>query len=98
MSGWSTLSTTILAARRVVPPERILLATPSAPFIKETGPEDLPPIDSGSLEERKKDRLAPAPEPILKIIPSSRYQSKIEFMLSSTDKIKQLCTAILFDN
>src|SRR3989344_1940125 len=89
MSGWSAFKTTILAARRVVPPERMLLATPSAPFMNETGPEDLPPRERGSREERKLDKLIPEPEPNLKIQPSSRYHSNIDCMLSSTAKIKQ---------
>src|SRR3989344_2476093 len=88
MSGWSTFRTTIFAARRVVPPERMLLATPSAPFIKETGPEEYPPFERGSLQERSLDKLSPAPEPNLKIQPSSRYHSRIDCILSSTERIK----------
>ena len=38
MSGWSTSSTTILAARRVLPPDLIVPAQESAPRMKETGP------------------------------------------------------------
>ena len=38
MSGWSTSSTTILAARRVLPPDLIVPAHESAPRMKETGP------------------------------------------------------------
>src|SRR3989344_5930578 len=89
-SGWSTFKTTILAARRVVPPERIELATPSAPFINETGPEEYPPLDNGSLDDRNFERLVPEPEPYLNIQPSSRYQSRIDCMLSSTARMKQL--------
>src|SRR3989344_4768141 len=88
ISGCSTFKTTIFAARLVVPPERIELATPSAPFIKETGPEENPPLDKGSREDRSFDKLVPAPEPYLNIQPSSRYQSNIDCMLSSTAKIK----------
>src|SRR3990167_6704815 len=89
MSGWSTFKTTIFAALRVVPPERMELATPSAPFINETGPEEYPPLDKGSLDDLSLDRLVPDPEPYLNIQPSSRYQSKIDCILSSTAKIKQ---------
>lgn len=36
-----------------------------------------------------RERFRPAPEPPLKIIPSSLYQSRIESMESSTDRMKQ---------
>ncbi len=77
-SGWSTSSTTILAARRVAPPDLMVPAEASAPRMKETGPEALPPEDSSSLEERIRERFRPAPEPPLKIMPSSLYQSRID--------------------
>ena len=35
------------------------------------------------------DRLTPAPEPPLKITPSSRYQLRIESIVSSTERMKQ---------
>ena len=38
MSGWSTSRTTILAARRVAPPDLMVPADASAPRMKETGP------------------------------------------------------------
>ena len=80
---------TILAARLVVPPERMLLATPSAPFIKETGPDDLPPCDNASFDDLSLDKLVPEPEPNLKIQPSFLYQSSIDCMSSSTESMKQ---------
>src|SRR5438477_482891 len=43
MSGWSTLRMTILAARRVLPPDLITPAKASKPFMKETGPDAVPP-------------------------------------------------------
>src|SRR3989344_3531748 len=89
MSGWSTFKMTILAARRVVPPDLIELATPSAPFMKDTGPDDVPPLESGSREERKLERLIPEPEPYLKIQPSFLYQSRMDCILSSTERMKQ---------
>ena len=89
MSGWSIFKITILAARRVVPPDLIIPATESAPLMKETGPEDAPPPDKNSFLERRLERLMPAPEPPLKTIPSVLIQSKIEFMSSSTERIKQ---------
>src|ERR1700749_2394928 len=89
MSGWSMSSTTILAARRVAPPDLIVPAEASAPRMKLTGPEAVPPEDSSSLDERMRERLSPAPEPPLKIRPSSRYQLRIESIVSSTARMKQ---------
>src|SRR3954447_21845448 len=89
MSGWSTSSTTIFAARRVAPPDLMVPALASAPRMKETGPDAVPPLDSSSLEDRIRDRLRPAPEPPLKIRPSSRYQLRIESIESSTERMKQ---------
>src|ERR687895_1498025 len=70
MSGWSMSSTTIFAARRVLPPDLIVPAQESAPRMNETGPEAVPPLPSDSLEPRIFDRLIPDPEPPRKIIPS----------------------------
>src|SRR5215217_4162082 len=77
MSGWSMSSTTILAARRVLPPDLIVPAQASAPRMKETGPDAVPPLDSGSIEPRILDRLIPDPEPPRKIMPSLVFQSRI---------------------
>jgi hypothetical protein len=49
----------------------------------------VPPELSSSLLERMRERLTPAPEPPLKIRPSSLYQSRMESIVSSTDKMKQ---------
>ncbi len=92
MSGWSTSRTTILAARRVAPPDLMVPAEASAPRMNDTGPLAVPPLDSSSLEERMRDRLRPAPEPPLKMRPSSAYQFRIESMLSSTARMKQALT------
>src|SRR3954467_8380471 len=89
MSGWSTSRTTILAARRVAPPDLIVPAEASAPRMKETGPDAVPPEESSSLEERMRERFRPAPEPPLKMNPSSLYQLRIESMESSTERMKQ---------
>ena len=89
MSGWSTSRMTILAARRVLPPLLMVPAEASAPRMKLTGPEAVPPPLSSSLEERMRLRLMPAPEPPLKIVPSSTYQLRMESILSSTDRMKQ---------
>src|SRR5437660_4754097 len=92
MSGWSTSSTTILAARRVLPPDLIVPADASAPRMNETGPEALPPEESNSFDDRIRDRLTPAPEPPLKISPSSLYQSRIDSIVSSTARMKHALT------
>ena len=64
-------------------------AEASAPRMKLTGPLAVPPPRMCSRDERIRDRFTPAPEPPLKILPSSVYQFKIESMLSSTDRMKQ---------
>src|SRR6201994_3159710 len=84
--------TTILAARRVAPPDLIVPAEASAPRMKLTGPDAVPPEESSSLDERIRDRLRPAPEPPLKIRPSSRYQLRIESIVSSTARMKHADT------
>src|SRR5919107_974562 len=92
MSGWSTSRTTIFAARRVAPPDLIVPADASAPRMKDTGPDAVPPEESSSLGERIRERFMPAPEPPLKMNPSSRYQFKIESIESSTERMKQADT------
>ena len=64
-------------------------AEASAPRMKETGPDAVPPEESSSLEERMRERLRPAPEPPLKMKPSSLYQFRIESIESSTARMKQ---------
>src|SRR5215467_3142617 len=81
-------NTTILAARRVLPPDLIAPAEASAAHIKERGPEAMPPLESCSCEPRIFERLTPDPEPPLKIIPSWRYHSRIDSMESSTAMMK----------
>src|SRR3954471_16933886 len=88
MSGWSTSSTTIFAARRVAPPDLMVPADASAPRMNETGPDAVPPLDSSSFDDRMRERLRPAPEPPLKMKPSSLYQFRIESIESSTDRMK----------
>src|ERR671917_1020267 len=92
MSGWSMSRTTILAARRVAPPDLMVPAVASAPRMNETGPEAVPPELSSSFDERIRDRFRPAPEPPLKMKPSSRYQFRIESIESSTERMKQADT------
>src|SRR5215831_16416887 len=88
MSGWSASSTTIFAARRVLPPDLITPADASAARMNDTGPEAVPPPPSRSFDERSRERFTPDPEPPLKMMPSLRYQSRIESMVSSTDRMK----------
>src|ERR1700680_2000619 len=61
MSGWSTLRMTILAARRVLPPDLITPAKASKPFIKLSGPLAVPRPLRLSVEERE---VADARSPI----------------------------------
>src|SRR6187431_465517 len=89
MSGWSTSSTTILAARRVLPPDLIVPAQASAPRMKLTGPEARPPLERCSFEERMLERLMPEPEPPRKIVPSLVFQARIDSIVSSTLRMKQ---------
>ena len=80
---------TIFAARRVFPPDLIVPADASAPRMNETGPDAVPPPSRPSALERILERLTPAPEPPLKMMPSSVYQLRIERIESSTAKMKQ---------
>src|SRR5438094_9199256 len=80
---------TIFAARRVLPPDLITPAKASKPFMKETGPDAIPPPESCSLEERVGERLLPVPEPHLKSIPSVLASSRIELIVFSMELMKQ---------
>src|SRR5437899_2037176 len=87
-SGWSALRMTIFAARRVLPPDLMVPADASAPRMNDTGPLAVPPPLRISYDDRIFDRLMPEPEPPLKIVPSSLYQSRIPSMVSSTASMK----------
>src|SRR4029079_17004107 len=87
-SGWSALRMTIFAARRGLPPDLITPANASKPFMKETGPEAMPPPESCSFDERIGERLLPVPEPHLKSMPSVFARSRIDVMVSSTELMK----------
>src|SRR5207247_762559 len=87
-SGWSTFRTTILAARRVLPPDLMVPALASAPRMKLTGPLAVPPPARCSFDERNGDRLIPDPDPPLKMVPSSVYQLRMELIVSSTARMK----------
>src|SRR6266487_4388955 len=86
------LRITILAARLVLPPLLMTPAKASYPFMKETGPDAVPPPASNSFDDRRGDRLVPVPEPYLKSIPSVLAKVRIESIVSSTELMKQLCT------
>ena len=89
MSGWSALRSTILALRRVVPPDLMAPAEASAARMKESGPEAVPPPERDSPVARRRERLTPDPEPPLKMTPSCRYQSRMACMSSCTEMMKQ---------
>src|SRR3954453_21575430 len=82
-------STTIFAARRVLPPDLIVPAHESAPRMNDTGPLARPPFERCSCELRMFERLMPEPEPPRKIIPSLVFHSRIEPIVSSTERMKQ---------
>src|ERR671912_100576 len=88
-SGWSALRITILAARRVLPPDLITPAKASKPFMNDTGPDAVPPPASSSFDERIDDRLLPVPDPNLKSMPSVFASVRIDSIVSSTELMKQ---------
>src|ERR687892_2854323 len=88
MSGCSALRMTILAARRVLPPDLMTPANASKPFMKDTGPDAVPPPASSAFDDRIADRLLPVPEPNLKSIPSVLARRRIESIVSSTELMK----------
>src|SRR6187455_3385001 len=89
MSGCSALRMTILAARRVLPPDLITPAKASKPFMNDTGPDAVPPPASSSFADRMDDRLLPVPEPYLKSMPSVLASVRIDSIVSSTELMKQ---------
>src|ERR1700735_1096505 len=89
ISGWSTLRITILAARRVLPPDLITPAKASKPRMKLSGPAAVPPPESSSIEPRMEERFVPVPEPHLNSMPSVLASVRIESSESSTALIKQ---------
>src|SRR5436305_3401149 len=89
MSGWSTLRMTILAARRVLPPDLMTPAKASKPFMKLSGPEAVPPPESVSLELRSGDKFEPVPEPHLNSMPSVLASVRMESSESLTELMKQ---------
>src|SRR5918994_1791654 len=80
---------TIFAARRVLPPDLMTPANASKPFMKETGPEAVPPPARISREERIVDRFDPVPDPYLNSIPSVLASVRIDSIVSWTELMKQ---------
>src|SRR5215469_15786399 len=80
---------TILAARRVLPPDLITPAKASKPFIKLKGPEASPPPESCSLDPRRGERLVPVPLPHLNSMPSVLARVRMESSESLTELMKQ---------
>ncbi len=87
-------TTTILAARRVVPPDLMAPAARSPILRKLMRPDDLPPPESRSFSPLRLEKLEPVPEPYLKRRASRTHRSMIPFSLtrsSSIDWMKQAC-------
>src|SRR5947208_2840495 len=89
MPGWSMFRITIFAARRVLPPDLIAPAKESNPFMKESGPDAVPPAERPSCAPRRQERLEPVPEPNLKSIPSVFASSRIAAIESPHELMKQ---------
>src|SRR5262245_34915603 len=89
MSGWSALRITILAARRVLPPDLMTPANASKPFMNDTGPDAVPPPARSSRADRNGERFEPVPEPYLNSIPSVFASVRIESIVSCTELMKQ---------
>src|SRR5260221_5933500 len=85
---------TILAARRVVPPDLMAPAARSPILRKLIRPDDLPPPESFSFSPRSEEKFVPVPEPYLKSRASRVHRSMIPPSLtrsSATDWMKQAC-------
>src|SRR5918994_6353814 len=97
-SGWSALRMTILAARRVFPPDLMTPANASKPFMNDTGPDAVPPPARSSFDERILERLDPVPDPNLKSIPSVFARPRIDSIVSWTELMKQAEHCGFFSN
>ncbi len=92
ISGWSTSSTTILAARRVMPPDLVAPAALSSTSRKLIRPLEVPPPERCSIFPRSLEKLVPEPEPYLKTRASSCTRLKIESRSSLQLWMKQADT------
>ena len=61
----------------------------SAAFMKEIGPDAVPPPARGSRADLNLETLTPEPDPPLKMIPSWVYQWSMDSIVSSTLMMKQ---------
>ncbi|VVB56743.1 Uncharacterised protein [uncultured archaeon] len=94
-SGWSMSTITILAARRVVPPDLMAPAARSKIFKNDIRPDERPPPDRGSPAERKEEKFVPVPEPNLNSRASRVTKSKMppsDTKSSRMDWMKQACS------
>ena len=94
MSGWSTSTTTIFAARRVVPPDLIAPAARSPILRNDISPEERPPPESRSPSPRSAEKFEPVPEPYLNRRASRTHRSMMPPSLtrsSRTPWMKQAC-------
>src|SRR5574338_592905 len=85
---------TILAARRVVPPDLIAPAARSPIFRNDIRPDDLPPPERRSPSPRSNEKLEPVPEPYLNNRASRTHKSMIPPSLTRSsliDWMKQAC-------
>src|ERR1700759_471161 len=89
ISGCSALRTTILAARRVLPPDLMTPANASNPFMKLSGPLAVPPPERVSVDPRRGDKFVPVPDPHLKSMPSVLARVRMESSESFTELMKQ---------
>ena len=78
---------TILAARRVVPPDFIAPAAQSPILRNDIKPEDIPPPESGSPSPLILEKLLPVPEPNLKRRASRVHKSIIPPSLQGHQKL-----------
>ena len=78
-----------MAARRVLPPDLIVPADASAPRMKLTGPEAVPPPFSSFVRGADARQVDAGTRAALEDVPSSMYQLRIESIESSTARMKQ---------
>src|SRR6267143_7243292 len=87
---------TILAARRVVPPDLMAPAARSPILRNDIRPLDLPPPERGSPSPRRLEKFEPVPEPYLKMRASRTQRSMMPPSLTRSsliDWMKQACGA-----
>ncbi len=87
ISGWSISTTTIFAARRVVPPDLIAPAARSPILKKDIRPEEDPPPDSFSFSPRSFEKFVPVPEPYLNKRASRTQRSMMPPSLTRSSSI-----------